>query len=213
MDVTIIGAGNMGRGIGSRLVAGGHTVTLIDQDPTKAQALADELGQGRSNGATVRVGTLNGIRGDVVVLAVYYPINKQLVRELGSALDNKIVVDIANPLDFTTFEPATQPGSSSAEEVASVAPSSARVVKSFNTTFAGTLVKGSVAGQPLDVFIAGDDQEAKNIVAQLARDGDLNPIDVGPLKRAQQVEGIGYLHITLQQRLNTGFQSAVKIVA
>jgi 3-hydroxyacyl-CoA dehydrogenase len=48
MNVTIIGAGNMGRGIGHRLVAGGHSVTIVDRDPEEAGRLAEELrGAGR----------------------------------------------------------------------------------------------------------------------------------------------------------------------
>jgi hypothetical protein len=62
------------------------------------------------------------------------------------------------------------------------------VVKAFNTTFAGTLVAGEVSGQPLDVLIAGDDNNAKQKVSQLVSDGGLRPVDVGPLHRAQQLE-------------------------
>ena len=50
----------------------------------------------------------------------------------------------------------------SAEDLAKVIASGAKVVKAFNTTFAGTLLAGQVAGQPLDVFIAGDDADAKS---------------------------------------------------
>lgn len=107
---------------------------------------------------------------------------------------------------------ATAPGTSSAEEVAAQAPAGAKVVKAFNTTFAGTLVDGKVAGQQLDVLMAGDDEEAKRTLAQLVRDGGLNAVDAGPLRRARQLEGLGYLHITLQNSLNTEYQSAVKIL-
>jgi len=85
-------------------------------------------------------------------------------------------------------------------------------VKAFNTTFAPTLVAGEVAGQQLDVLIAGDDQAAKQKVSQLVSDGGLRPIDVGPLARAQQLEQLGFLHISLQQPLGLGFGSAVKLV-
>jgi predicted dinucleotide-binding enzyme len=85
-------------------------------------------------------------------------------------------------------------------------------VKAFNTTFAGTLVGGEVDGQQLDVLIAGDDETAKQKVSQLVSDGGLGPIDVGPLSRAQQLEQLGFLHISLQQPLELGFGSAVKLV-
>jgi 8-hydroxy-5-deazaflavin:NADPH oxidoreductase len=211
MNVTIIGAGNMGRGIGTRLLAGGHHVTLIDRGHAKAQELANSLNHSSTGGASATTGQMDRIQDDVIVLAVGYGTNLDLARQLGSALTGKIVVDITNPVDFATFTLATAPGSSSAEEVAAAAPS-ARVVKAFNTTFAGTLVAGQVAGQPLDVFIAGDDPAAKQTLAELVRDGGLIPVDVGPLARAQQLEGLGYLGISIQQPLGLNFASAWKLL-
>jgi predicted dinucleotide-binding enzyme len=76
------------------------------------------------------------------------------------------------------------------------------VVKAFNTTFAPTLVNREVSGQQLDVFIAGDDDDAKRKVGQLVSDAGLRPIDVGSLRRAQQLEQLGFLHISLQQPRN-----------
>jgi len=105
------------------------------------------------------------------------------------------------------------PGTSAAEELAAAATAGARVVKAFNTTFTGTLVEGQVAGQPLDVFPVGDDEEAKETVAQLVRDGCLQATDTDSLECARQLEDLGFLHITLQQSLGTGFASAVKILA
>ena len=90
-------------------------------------------------------------------------------------------------------------------------PEGTAVVKAFNTTFAGTLVAGEVSGQQLDVLIAGDDDNAKQKVAQLVADGGLRPIDVGPLRRAQQLEQLGFPHISLQQPLGLNFASAVRL--
>jgi 8-hydroxy-5-deazaflavin:NADPH oxidoreductase len=98
-----------------------------------------------------------------------------------------------------------------AEEVAAAAPG-AKVVKAFNTTFAGTLAAGGeVAGQPLDVFIASDD-DAKQTVAGLVEDVGLRAVDAGPLRRARQLEALGYLHMGVQEPLGTGYASAVKIL-
>ncbi len=214
MQVTVIGAGNMGRGIGHRLVAGGHDVTIVDRDPEEAGQLAEELRGAAQGGATVEAAEPGAeLRGEVVILAVYYPGDIEIVRDLGEELAGKVVVDIANPLNETFDALATAPGSSAAEEVAANAAAGARVVKAFNTTFAGTLVEGQVAGQPLDVFIAGDDEEAKETVAQLVRDGGLRAIDVGPLERARELEGLGFLGITLQQPLGLNFQSAWKLIS
>ena len=214
MQVTVIGVGNMGRGIGHRLVAGGHDATIVDRDPEEAEQLMEELRGAAQGGARVEAAEPGAeLRGEVVVLAVYYPGNLQLARDLGAGLAGKVVVDISNPLNRTFDGLATAPGTSAAEEVAATVPSETRVVKAFNTTFSDTLVEGRVAGQPLDVLIAGGDDEAKETVARLVRDGGLRAIDVGTLERAREVEGLGFLGIVLQQPLGLNFQSAWKLVS
>jgi NADPH-dependent F420 reductase len=206
--VTIVGAGNMGRGIGTRVVSEGHQVEIVDRDPAEAQQLAKDLG---GSASALDPGAPFG--GEVVVLAVYYPAILDAVRQYADQLAGKVVVDITNPVDTQTWDRlATPPGASSAEEVQQLVPQGTSVVKAFNTTFAGTLVAGEVGGQQLDVLIAGDDAAAKQVVSQLASDGGLRPIDVGPLSRARQLEQLGFLHISLQQPLDLGFASAVKLV-
>jgi NADPH-dependent F420 reductase len=209
MRVTIVGAGNMGRGIGTRAVAGGHEVEIVDHKPDTARQLAEELGGSATAGdASAAPG------GEVVVFAVYYPGIKDAVTRYGDQLAGKVVVDITNPVDVATWDAlATAPGSSSAEEVQQLVPEGTHVVKAFNTTFAPTLVAGEVDGQPLDVLIAGDDEAAKQAVSRLAADGGLRPIDVGPLRRAQQLEQTGFLHIAIQQPLGLGFSSAIKLLS
>jgi predicted dinucleotide-binding enzyme len=149
---------------------------------------------------------------DVVILATPYEGNLEVARDLATALDGRVVVDISNPLNATYDGLVTPPGTSAAETIQAELPMGAKLVKAFNTTFAGTLVDGNVAGQPLDVFIAGDDDGAKGTVAELVRGGGLNPIDVGALERSRQLEALGLLGITLQGRLNTGFMSGWKLV-
>jgi predicted dinucleotide-binding enzyme len=101
---------------------------------------------------------------------------------------------------------------SAAQELAQKAPG-ARIVKAFNTTFAGTLMAGGAAGQPLDVFIASDDEDAKAKVRRLVEEGGQRAVDAGPLALARQLEGLGYVHMAVQQSLGTGFGSALKILA
>jgi len=214
MNVTIIGAGNMGRGIGTRAVAGGHSVTFVDANPEVAQQTAAEVRASAEKGATVSTASLGEAQlGDVVVFAVWYGTNIELAKQLGAKLAGKIVVDIANPLNSTYDGLATAPDSSSAEDLAKAIASGAKVVKAFNTTYAGTLLAGQVAGQPLDVFIAGNDADAKNKVAQLVTDGGMRAIDTGPLSRARQIEGMQFLHIVTQGTLGTNWGSALKILS
>ncbi|MEQ1690820.1 MAG: NAD(P)-binding domain-containing protein [Gemmatimonas sp.] len=213
MNVLIIGAGNMGRGIATRLVNSNANLIIHDIDAAKAQALATELG-GIADSSRVKVTTsltAAVATSDIVILASWYAVNLETARTLGSALDGKIVVDISNPLNENYDGLVTEPGTSAAEMIRAVLPADAKLLKAFNTTFAGTLVAGEVAGQLLDVFIAGDDDTAKRTLADLLRAGGLHPVDVGALERARQLEALGFLGITLQFRLNTGFGTAWKL--
>jgi 8-hydroxy-5-deazaflavin:NADPH oxidoreductase len=212
MKVTIIGAGIMGRGIGTRLVAGGNDVELLDHDPESAQTLADELAAQRGGSATIaeRGGAFSG---EIVFLAIYWGVVPEAIEEYGDRLAGKVVVDITNPVDMETFDGlATPADSSAAEEIAKLVPRGTPVLKAFNTTFGGTLVAGEVAGQQLDVLIAGDDEGAKQKLVSVVEAGGLRPIDVGPLRRARQLEQLGFLHMSLQDRLGTRYGSAVKFL-
>jgi len=212
MNVSIIGAGNMARGIGTRLVEGGNAVTIVDVEADKAQALAAEL-SARKVGAKAAAATLDrALLNPVIVLALPFAGARDFARANAETLAGKVVVDITNPLNATFDGLVTLPGKSAAEEIADLLPNS-RVVKAFNTTFAGTLVAGQVSGHKLDVLVAGDDGEAKRTVIDLVESGGLRGIDAGSLAHARHLEGLGFLGITLQNTLGTGFQSTWKLVA
>jgi predicted dinucleotide-binding enzyme len=212
MQITIIGAGNMARGIATRALSGRHTVRLIDRDPDKAARLAAGL-QENTPAADVQAAGATSIGGaDIVVLALPYQAARQAAAQYAAALSGKTLIDISNPVDLSASDSLiVAPGTSAAEQIAAAAPA-ARVVKAFNTTFAGTLIAGQAGGAPLDVFIAGDDAAAKQAVTDLATSGGLHPIDAGPLKRARELEGLQLPHMTLQQTLETNWSSAIKIL-
>lgn len=207
MDITIIGTGNMGKALTTRAVAGSHGVTLFGTAPEKSRAVAEELA------GDVRTGTVgDAIAGDVVVLAIWYPAVSDVLAKYGDQLAGKVVVDITNPIDPEAFEPLTIDAGSVAQEIAAKVPGT-RVVKAFNTTFAATLIEGQVGGQVLDVFLASDDDGAKEVVSQLVHDSGLRPVDAGPLARAHELEALGFLHMALQGPLGTGFASTVKVIS
>ena len=196
----------MARAIATRALAGGHAVTLLGTDEGKAQALASELS------GEVRAGKVgDDLQDDVIVLAIWYQVLDDVLSHHGDQFGGKIVVDITNPIDPEAFQPLTIEAGSVAQEIVQRAPD-ARVVKAFNTTFAGTLVEGQVAGQALDVLIASDDEDAKSAVRRLAEDGGLRAIDAGPLERARQLEALGYLHMGIQDALGTGYSSTIKVL-
>jgi NADPH-dependent F420 reductase len=172
--LSIIGTGAMGQAIAAVAGRGGHTVQLL----------------GRDDHAT-------RVEGDIVVLAVPFPAVAGVIAERGESLRGKIVVDITNPLDFETFDSLTVPADSSATaEIAAALPHS-RVLKAFNTTFAGTLSSGRVGDLTTTVLIAGDDADAKRTLAGVITSGGLKAIDAGALVRARELEAIGFAQITL----------------
>lgn len=224
MLVTIAGAGRLAEGIAVRVLAAGHKLRLTDSEPGKAEALAATLSAsaGPDAGGTriavtaaevTAAGMAEAIAGaDIVLLALPYPQGRQVARDQGAALSGMVVVDTCNPIDFSTFDSLlTSPGMSAAEEIAEANPA-ARVVKAFNTTFQEALVAGSVGGLPIDVFLAGDDPDAKDKVASLVRDCGMRPVDTGPLRRARELEAFQLLHMTLQGPLGLNYGSAIKLL-
>lgn len=204
MEVTIIGAGNMAKGLASVFVKGGHSVVVHARDVEKSGDLVAKDVTVKELGSDVA--------GDVVVLATPYQAAADVAKTYGNALDSKILVDISNPVDFNTFQLIPAAGTSGAEELAKVFPAS-KVVKAFNTTFAGTLLTGKAGGLALDVFVAGDDQGAKSVVSSLADDGGLRAIDAGPLANARHLEGFQLIHMTAQEQINGQWSSGIKFVA
>jgi len=109
----------------------------------------------------------------------------------------KVVVDITNPLNFETFDSLTVPADgSAAAEIAAALPQS-RVLKAFNTTFAATLASGTVGPVSTTVLIAGDDADAKALLAGVVAAGGLRALDAGALSRARELEALGFVQLTL----------------
>jgi 8-hydroxy-5-deazaflavin:NADPH oxidoreductase len=190
-SISIIGLGSMASALAGRALTGGNTVEVIGRDPAKAKALAAALG-----GATVgTVGTAPA--GDIVIVAVPYASAAAVVSEYGDGLHGKVIVDITNPItpDFTGF--VTPDGNSGAQEIAKAAPAGAHVVKAFNTLPCDVLVAGSVEGRPVDVFIAGDDAQAKARVSVFIESLGMHPMDAGQLPMARALENATLLQLGL----------------
>jgi predicted dinucleotide-binding enzyme len=173
-QVSIIGTGTMGQAIAGIVSKGGHTAELLGHADLDTP-----------------------VTGDIVVLAVPHPALASIVAERGEQLAGKVVVDITNPLNFETFDSLTVPAdSSAAAELASALPQS-KVLKAFNTTFAATLATGTVGSQATTVLIAGDDTGAKSLLADVVKAGGINAVDAGTLRRARELEALGFLQLTL----------------
>lgn len=189
-NLSIIGTGTMSQAIASIAAKGGHSV--------------QQLGQGDVDTA---------VSGDVVVLAVPYPAVADVIATRGDQLAGKVVVDITNPLDFSTFDSLVVPAdSSAAAEIARALPDST-VLKAFNTTFAGTLTSGTVGPLATNVLIAGDDADAKATLAAVVTSGGLNAVDAGSLKRARELEALGFLQLTLAAGEKVSWTGGFGVVA
>ncbi|MGH7921483.1 MAG: NADPH-dependent F420 reductase, partial [Candidatus Dormibacteraceae bacterium] len=164
----------------------------------KATALAHAL----DGGATTRAMD-TAPDGDIVILAVPYPSAVPVVTQYGDRLAGKIIVDISNPFAPDLLGLLPPSGSSAAQQIAAAAPPSARVVKAFNTLFGHVLATGPKGGRRLDVFLAGDDAQAKQDVSSFIESLGLRPLDTGPLAMAGVLEQAGLLMMGLA-RYGTG---------
>jgi predicted dinucleotide-binding enzyme len=190
--ISIIGSGGMAAAIGGLAVKAGHTVEVMSRNAAKARTLAEPFG------ASATTGTFGATpAGHIVILAVPYSAVLDVVKQYGEALAGKLLVDITNPVgsDLTSF--VTPDDSFGAREIAKAAPADAQVIKAFNTQFSHVLAAGSAEGHPLDVFLAGDDAQAKARVSTFVESLGLRPLDVGPLSMARTLEHVCLLSLGL----------------
>ena len=202
-SISIIGSGNMANAIGTLALKGGNTVEVIGRDADKAGALARALGGGATAGTWGATPT-----GNIVILAVLFAGAVPVVREYGEALADKIVVDITNPFNADATGLAVPHDTSVAQMVAEAAPASTHVVKAFNTLFSHILASGT----PVDVFMAGDDAQAKASVSAFITSLGLRPRDTGDLSMAHWLEGAGLLEMGLA-RTGLGFNISLGVNA
>lgn len=173
-EITIFGKGNMGQAIGGNFEAAGNHVTYIGSSDPVADL------------------------GDIIVLAVPYPAAVAITEAHAAEFSDKIVVDVTNPLNFETWDELVVPADSSAAAILQAKAPAAKVIKAFNTTFAGTLAAKQIGtDHPTTVLMAGDDAAAKQTLATALDGSGLVTMDAGALKRAREMEAFGFLQMTL----------------
>ncbi|KOP23250.1 hypothetical protein AMR41_27135 [Hapalosiphon sp. MRB220] len=188
MNIGIIGAGNMGAGLGKLWAKAGHQVIFsYSRDEEKLHQLAT------SAGANAKAGTLQDAAAqDIILLAVWLPAVDEVIENV-APLDGKIVITCVSGLqpDFTgqTVGLATDLKISVAETIQQLIPN-ASVVEAFNTTFAEIIASESrqFGSDFPSVFYCGNEVEAKQIVAKLIEDCGYEPIDAGNLLVARALE-------------------------
>lgn len=205
MKIGIIGTGNMGSGLGKIWAQNGHKIMFsYSRDTTKLEKMAQSIGSNASVGTPTEAAQF----AEVIVLSVPYGAAEDALKATGS-LEGKILFSIVNALLPDMSGMAVGTTTSAAEEIAKFA-AGARVVEAL-PVFAEVLNSPSrrFGDQSATVFYTGDDQEAKQLVADLLREIDVEPIDAGSLKNSRYVEPAMMLLIQLaytQQLGEVGFK-------
>jgi predicted dinucleotide-binding enzyme len=173
MEIAVLGSGNVGKALASSFTRAGHRVTLTASNPDNARAAASQTGaQAADSNQQAAAG------GEVVVLAVQYPTVDAVLAEAGDALNGKVLIDTTNRVD--PADPGSVlDGTSAAEQIQARVPG-AKVVKAFNTAFASRQADPVVDGVALDGYLAGDDDQAKQIVSELVGSIGFRPVDGVP---------------------------------
>lgn len=200
MKISVVGAGSFGTAFATAAVAAGHEVSITARSQETAERAAAQSG--------ARAGAGEG--ADLVVLAIPGNAVAQWAEGQGERLAGVVVADATNPLT-ADFSDTFTDGRSLAEDVQDRLPGT-RVVKAFNTIFASRLGSPIEEGTPLDALLAGDDEGAKAVVADLARSLGFAPLDAGGLRMARALEEAAFLHISLNASKGWVWQSALRLV-
>jgi 8-hydroxy-5-deazaflavin:NADPH oxidoreductase len=188
----VLGTGEVGRRLALGFAARGHAVMIGSRDPDKAELREWLAGEGAGIQSATFAETAS--HGDLLVLAVLGTAAEQAIADAGAEkFGGKVVIDAMNPLDFSAgFPPklAISGEDSLGERVQRTLPD-AKVVKAFNIIGNPYFVEPSFPeGQPT-MLIAGDDEEAKRIVADvLAGFGWPEPFDIGGIEGSRELEAI-----------------------
>lgn len=185
--IAVIGTGNVGSALGPEFAAQGHTIVYGSRDPSRQEVKDLVLRTGANASAASPQEAVAG--ADIVLLAVPGTAAEQVTKDLGD-LSGKIIIDPTNRVDRSSPDGWANhgvPGGSNAELIQAAAPN-ARVVKAFNTLNWRQMVDPETSGGPVTIAIAGNDPEAKAVVAALIEGMDLEVVDFGPLRYANTLE-------------------------
>jgi predicted dinucleotide-binding enzyme len=206
MKIAVLGTGEVGHALATRLAGLGHQVTMgsrtADNQAAREWAAANSAAHGTFAGAAAGAELVVNATGGLVSLAALTAAGAENLR-------GKVVVDVSNALDFSEgFPPkiVAPDGVSVAEQLQRAFPE-ARVVKTLNTMNNAVMVEpGRVPGHH-NVFLSGDDEEAKAQVQELLRGfgwGEDQILDLGDLTSARPVEQLVGLWVRLYGAFGTG---------
>ncbi|MBU5349593.1 NADPH-dependent F420 reductase [Paenibacillus lautus] len=203
MKIGFIGSGSAAQTLGQSFAKAGHDVKLGARNPEKLIAWLSQLQQDEK----VSIGTVREAAdyGDIVFNATPGTASLTALSDVGSqALQGKVLVDIALPLDFSNGELtlAVANTDSLGEQIQRAFPDT-KVVKTLNTVSSAVMVNPrSVANGQHDLFISGNDADAKRIVTTLLKEsfGWESIIDLGDIRSARGTEML----LALSSRIHMG---------
>jgi len=207
MRYAVLGTGEVGRTLGTKLAELGHEVTLGSRTKDNPAALE----WARDTGAGARAGTFEeaASAAEVVLVAVGGRVALAALEAAGAAnLDGKVVLDVSNPLAFEEGELRLDPVESDSvgEQIQRAFPH-ARVVKSLNTVNCKVMVEPSLVPGEHHIFVCGEDAAAKEQVTALLGEFGWPPhrvLDLGGIRSARSVEMVLPLWLDLFRKLGHG---------
>lgn len=212
--IAVIGAsGNMGSAISKSLAKGNYRLLLFSENESKVQPVLDDIKKSYPS-ADVEITDCSkqaSWEADIIILAVPHNAEKGIAEKIGEVSNQKIVISIANPLNESFDGLTTPPDTSAAEELQKLLPN-AKVVKTFNTTFAADFASPFIDGKQVDAFIAGNDAEALETATELVTVAGFNPIVAGNLSVSRTLENMQLLLIQLTMKYNYNWLAGWKIL-
>lgn len=203
-SISIIGSGKMSGAIAEVATRAGAGVQIIKRSAESRSAARPGPGYGVMG---------DKLTGDLVVLAVPYGAYPGIVEHYRDQFREKVVIDISNPIDFSTYDRLVSPAdSSTAAELVKLLPAGTAVVKAFNVNLGDTLVSGTNGTTRTTVLFAGDYAEAKMAVAEFIEAAGMRAVDVGPLTRARELEAMGFLQIVVAALGKTRYESGFALL-
>ncbi len=197
MRIAVIGAGNVGGGLGSALAAAGHSVVFGVRDPASPKTTA-ALSAISGATATTPAEAVDG--ADVVAFTLRWDAVPPIVAAMPS-LDGRIVIDAMNRFDG-------DPGRSTTQDLADLLPG-AKLAKAFNTIGFENLTTAHDRDQPAAMFVAGDDPDAKRVAMDLAAQIGFLPEDAGGLANANALEQMVRVWLALSKTHGRGVGFAI----
>ena len=190
MRVGVLGTGDVGSALGTGFVALGSEVMMGSRSAANESA-AEWV---RDTGERASAGTFGDAAafGELIVLATKGVANPGVVAAAGpEKFSGKVVIDATNPLDFSEGHPdlAIKGDDSGGEALQRLIPD-ANVVKAFNIVSSSLMFQPDLPGGPPDMFIAGDDAEAKKVVGGILADFGWPTIDIGGIRSARWLEAM-----------------------